>query len=290
MQSLGYSIGITEEALRERGVKKELLKKVKKLEADKEVLAVELTAVKENGVASFSKEKHKLESQVKSVLEAVAISNSKLLESEGKLALSLQREEDLLKDHTEVKGKFVALNCEKDRLVDELAKLKMSYDRVVEELGGIRKDYDILGERFDSSEKELESLRWKLKVALDPGVIIRDFQSSSTMLNLLKKTGEKAVNEYKGGEDYAGELDRAVKTFCKSSEFQKVLGEKTKLMLPYVVECCREFFRNDPERPRDGFEIFFIDWKKRINAEKAKARAAVRKQLLVLPLNVLITM
>ena len=184
--------------------------------------------------------------------------------------------EELVREKIEVGERLVVITDEKSKLMEDLSKMKTIYDRSVAELADVKRDYEILGERFDASEKELESLRWKLEVAPTRDIIIEEFQSSTTMREMLERAKIEAIAEYNVGEDHANEVDKAVKLFSKSPEFQRVVGERTKQMIPYLVECCREYLRDDPHRSREGFEGFFVDWKRRLSAEKLKKRVDSR--------------
>ena len=76
---------------------------------------------------------------------------------------------------------------------------------------------------------------------------------------MLESAGKSVVREFLGSADYKEKVDAIIKQFMKVSEFQKAIREKTKLVIPYVLECCREFFKEDLHRSREGFEVFFIE-------------------------------
>ena len=175
-------------------------------------------------------------------------------------------------------GKLVErLVLQRDEAVCELSALKLEMDRSGEDLSNAKKDYDILGDRFDAAEKEVESLKWKLEVAPNRDSIIEEFRSSSEMQEILEAFRETAVKDYLESPDYKEKLDLIAKQLMRGPEFQKAVGEKSKLVIPYLVECCRMYFKDDSERPQEGFEMFFVEWKKQVIVEKAKRRAAEKE-------------
>ena len=240
------------------------------LESDKEGLLMELKQLKEIGCASFAAEKHKLESQVKSGLDAVAHADGKLVDAEKKLDVLARRVNELTAEKVDALERLSVMTSESAVVKEELAAMMANHKNAMEELTNVRKDYDTLGNRFDMSEKEIEVLKWKLEVVPTREAIFEEFKNSSTWKKLVAEIRNDAIAEYKASPDCVTAIDAAVQAFCKSPQFHRVVGEKTKVMLPYLVESCRDYFRDDPQRSREGFEIFFVDWKRRHNAEKLK--------------------
>ena len=76
---------------------------VKLLQVEKDRLSTELFGMQEHGVIAFVEEKHKLDIQLKSGLEAVAIAEGKLSESEQKLTISRKRIKELVIAETEAR-------------------------------------------------------------------------------------------------------------------------------------------------------------------------------------------
>ena len=290
MQSFGYSLGIAEDALRECGRKKELARKVKLLTKEKSSLSEELNKLKnaeESLVAAertlldaqikslqtqLAEERTKFESQLRDVVNSREALRLKVDNAECRLLVSSRKMDELQSEKSKVEEELVAVVDGRDEARRDAEKSRSELHNVTTELADLRKDYDLLGERFDSSEKEVDSLKWKLEVAPSRDSIIDEFQRSSEMQKMLNDFGDAAVADFMDSVTYKTKLDDAVSQFMKSSEFRRTVGEKTGAMIPYVVECCRVFLKDDLQRSRDGFETFFVDWKRKLNEEKARNR------------------
>ena len=291
-RAFGYSIGIAEDAVRERGRRKELVRKVNVLELEKKGLSEELNKLKSAGDSlaaeeksaleteiqklqtQFAEERLKLESQLREVVNSKEALRLKVDNAECRLIVSGRKMDELQSEKSKVDQELLAVMDGRDEARRDAEKAQAELSAVVEEFSGLKKAYDILGERFDCSEKEVDDLKWKLEVAPSRDVIIDEFQRSSEMQKMLNDFGDAVVADFMDSVTYKTKLDDAVKQFMKSSEFRRAVGEKTGAMIPYVVECCRVFLKDDLQRPRDGFETFFVDWKKKVNEEKARNRLA----------------
>ena len=137
------------------------------------------------------------------------------------------------------------LTNEKDMVKENLTRIEINNKHVVEEVANLKRDYDIWGGGgYDNTEKGLDSLKWKLEMAPTRESILEEFQK------LLRDVEDVVVHEYLTGPDHKMKLDAIVEQFMRGPEFQRAVGEKTKLMVPYFVECFLVYFQYDIQRSR----------------------------------------
>ena len=80
------------------------------------------------------------------------------------------------------------------------------------------------------------------------------------------------IRDYKASPAYKKDCDDAVAAFRGTSVFRQIVGVESQKMAPLIVACCREFFRDDLRRPKDDFDVFFMEWM------KARKEAYVRRK------------
>ncbi|KAK1359551.1 hypothetical protein POM88_044025 [Heracleum sosnowskyi] len=81
------------------------------------------------------------------------------------------------------------------------------------------------------------------------------------------------VRDYKGSPAYKKDCDDAVAAFRATSVFREIVGAESQKMAPLIVACSREFFRDDLRRPKDDFDVFFVEWMKARREAYARMRA-----------------
>ena len=228
--------------------------------------------MKESGAALFAEDKKRLESQVEDAVVIATKTQEKLGESELQL---------------ELMGKKIAdLEREKKHLEQEVIGLEQKTHEAVEGLKIAKNDYYVMAERLGRAEVENESLKERLDAMPTREKIVDEFKTSSEMQKLLELEVKKfkvsdeyvnnlraAVSGYKSSSEYREELKDLVTAFSLGPEFKKAVGEKAGQMLPYTIECCRDFFKGNPLRSRDEFGAYFLEWQKQMVVEKARSSA-----------------
>lgn len=67
--------------------------------------------------------------------------------------------------------------------------------------------------------------------------------------------------------------------FCKSVDFRKVVDAESGKATPHVVDCCREFFKDDLPRSKDEFGRYFMEWNQWMALKKKKASSTASPSL-----------
>ena len=256
--------------------KTSLSKEVNKLKSGGEALVADerklLEVQIQNLQTQFAEERMKLESQLREAVNSNETLRLKVDNAECRLIVSRRKMDELQSAKSKVDEELLAVMNGRDEARQDAEKTRYELQNVTAELVGLKKDYDILGERFDCSEKEIDSLKWKLEVAPNRDSVVEEFRRSTEMQKMLQEARDVVVADFMDSVTYKTKLDNAMSQFMKGAEFRRAVGEKTGVMISYLVECCQVFLKDDLQRPRDGFETFFVDWKKKMNEEKARNR------------------
>lgn len=91
---------------------------------------------------------------------------------------------------------------------------------------------------------------------------IAAYKASAEFADEIQALTTRAIARYKDGSEYTAGVEklRAVweAEYSKSISFRQAVGLEAGKMSRQVVECCREFFKDDLKRPGDEFGEFFM--------------------------------
>ncbi|WOG83103.1 hypothetical protein DCAR_0102277 [Daucus carota subsp. sativus] len=131
--------------------------------------------------------------------------------------------------------------------------------------------------------KENDELRAKLAAVPSKEAVIAEYRESDVFKRAIVDARVARVEAYRGSEDFDSEMKSAVKrgvaVFKDSAEyademqrvresavdnyrssiaFKQAVGAEAGKMSRQVVECCREFLKDDLQRPTQDFGGFFV--------------------------------
>ncbi|KAL1821061.1 uncharacterized protein LOC108215864 isoform X1 [Daucus carota subsp. sativus] len=279
MQIVGEVSGQASSFVKERSRNKKLLKCKKKVET-------ELKKVKEENAKMLAAERLRLEDQV-----AEAVNNFKrvqhkleyqqgLLESVHNLAerlrgargMYMKQLEDVHVLHESLAGKVTEALA--DQSLDE-RNVAILEDEVSEPNGRlptISSPADVIAEFKNSAEMDsliaagVERFKagdeYERLVATACGAAIEAFKGSVVYQEEWKRAVDDGIADFKMSVEYTDEIEKAsaaaVAAFRKSRDFRQAIGIESGKMSRRVVECCREFFRDNPQRPSEEFGSYFV--------------------------------
>ena len=84
---------------------------------------------------------------------------------------------------------------------------------------------------------------------------VKRFKFNDEYVNNLRA----AIAGYKSPDEHEKKLKNVVVAFCLGPEFKRAVREKVGKMQPYTIECCREYFKDNPWRSRIEFGGFFME-------------------------------
>ena len=93
------------------------------------------------------------------------------------------------------------------------------------------------------------------------------YKGSEDFEEELKAAMERGIEEFKNSISYATELtgirNAAVSEYRRSTSFKDVVGAEAGKLSMQIVECCREYLKDDMRRPTHEFGEFFVNFVRR---------------------------
>lgn len=249
--------GLTDSLLAERTRSLRLMKRKRGLELD-------VVQAKENARAEIIAERTKWEKRV-SELETQLSERKEMLRVVQESVVAIETKE------REAVGKFreqLELNSSLEVKLEESATSLMGVEKTLAEM-----------------QKQNDDLRATLNSLPSRDVIISEFLSSDVHEKELSEARAAGVISYKASEEFGREMDvlseNAVKTYKESADyaasikelksvwaseysksiaFRQAVGMEAGKMSKHVVECCREFLKDDLRRPGHEFGDFFMSF------------------------------
>lgn len=250
------------------GVK--LRAKRKALARKNEALVEEVNRLWLGASSAFNEEKSRYEAQVKDVVELQQVTHEKYNDCRKALDVVEQKLVSVEHEKKELLGQVQLLekvreNMEKELLVekDVVAGLSAEVSRVNADLNEMKSALAAV----PSKESVIEEFRGSAAM----GEIIRDGVEKFKCSEEFKREMEHVLTEYKAGDEFRREIDVAVANYYKGTEFKKIVAAESGRSTPHIVECCREFFKDDLARSRDEFGRYFIEWNQKMAVERKRA-------------------
>lgn len=258
MQVVGEISGLTSSLLAERLRVSRLLKRKRGLE-------LEVAKVKEEAASAAFVEKAKWEKGIADL--QVQISREQALVQTTRELLATAKEEklkisDLLSAEREA-------NCKLKTTIAELTQQKEGLEaqlRVVPSPDTIVADF-----------KGGDVYKGELIAARLAGIAA--YKGSSEFEDEQKLLAERAIRQYKEGLEYAADIEKLKATviaeYSKSIAFRQAVGLEAGKMSRHVVECCREFLKDDLDRDGNEFGNYFMSFMKRQRSHGSGAASSL---------------
>lgn len=245
-----------------------------RLHRHKQALEDELTKVRDEQVGERDAEKAEFQKQVADALKGrdecqtqIASYQTSMKALEGRVSIAEGRQRSAKDNLETLKGVNLDLSgklelsetarCAADEVISRLGSEVSALKKTLED---VPRREAILAE-FRASEGFKQELIEARVSAVEAYKLSEDFTED------VKCAVECGVSEFKQSDEYSGEMDdvrkAAMADFRKGNAFKQAVGAEAGKMSVQVVECCREFFKADFERPTQEFGVFFAEFIRR---------------------------
>lgn len=199
-----------------------------------------------------------------------------------------QRVEMLENELQKVTDQFTGIQSERDTMKTAYSSLERANIDLTENLREVGIARDKVSELLSITTKENEILKSSLAAIPSREAIIAEYQAgdeykrdiidarvaavdtykcSEEFEEEIKIAEKRGVMEFKGSVNYATELaavrDAAVSEYRKSTAFTDAVGAEAGKLSMRIVGCCREFLKDDMQRPTREFGEFFVGFVRR---------------------------
>ncbi|XP_063944583.1 uncharacterized protein LOC135150883 [Daucus carota subsp. sativus] len=162
--------------------------------------------------------------------------------------------------HLDVTGKLQVsetARCEADKLV---SRLRGDIEGLKVTLENVPRREVVLAEFRASDEYKQEVIESRVAA-------VETFRTSEDFAEEIRRAVQQSLSEFKKGVEYAQALDHAramaIAEFRDGVAFKQAVGAEAGKMSLRIVECCREFFKDDMQRPSQEFGVFFTEFIRR---------------------------
>lgn len=216
-------------------------------------LELEVMKMREDAAQLVNKERMKWEKQVADMKAEASTQRELLKESQSLVTIAEQG---------------------KQQAVDTLAvqrEATRKLESVVAELTGKNEELTKQLRMIPSKEVVIAEFKagdsYKSEVVAARLAGIAAYKASAEFEDELRVLSDRAVAEYKEGPIYAAEVEKMKSVgraeYLQSVAFRQAVGLEAGKMSRQVVECCREFFKDDLRRAGGEFGDFFVTFMRR---------------------------
>lgn len=256
-QVVGEVAGLTASLSAERARTLRLLKRqrgleieVKKLTMEKHDASLVLKAELEKKVSDLHVE---LMNERKAVSEA-SITIEDLRKKDEELAKLLDVERAAV---VELEGKLSTVSNTVVDMTRKVAEYQEKNEDLERVLAGVPSTDAVI-----SDFKMSETYKQEIITARVAGVAA--YKASEEFDEVVGDAVARAICEFKASEEYTAALERveneSIEKYRKSVAFRQAVGMEAGRMSKQVVECCREFLKDDMQRPVTEFGGFFASY------------------------------
>lgn len=260
LQVVGEVSGLTSALMSEKSRSAELLK-------HKESLEEELAKVRKEWEVALNLEKAGFEKRVAELLTEKECSQDTIKSLEARVSVAEGRQRaaednlEILKvENLELGGKLELSETARCAADEAISRLGGEVNALKETLEGMPRRESIVAEFRSSEEFKQELIEARVSA-------VGAYQASEEFSEAVQSAVENAVNLFKQSVVYSEELDEARKAavadFRRSVEFKQAVGAEVGKVSIQVVECCREFFKEDFGRPAQEFGVVFTEFMRR---------------------------